>query len=113
MLSELHRAVASTLAEVDVPALDDRSRAEVATFVDGQLRALPTHLALGVRAVATLLVVAVVARRGRPFGSLHPARRRAIVERWGASALPPVRLYVRLIRSLVVYGGHELEPDAA
>lgn len=113
MLSELHRAVASTLAEVDVPALDDPSRAELATFVDGQLRALPTHLALGVRAVATLLAVAVVVRRGRPFRSLDTTLRRAIVEGWAASALPPVRLYVRLLRSLVVYGGHELVAGAA
>ena len=113
MLSELHRAVATTLAEVDVPALDERARAELATFVDGQLRALPAHLGLGVRAVATFLAIATIVRRGRSFRSLGAPQRRATVARWASSPLPPVALYVRLLRSLVVYGGHELLAEAA
>ena len=108
MLTAFHRAVADTLVDLDVAAVDARGRADVVGFVDGQVRALPTHLALGVSAVATFLVVTAALRHGRPFGSLTADQRRAVVERWAASPLPPVRLYVRMLRSLVVYSGHEV-----
>ena len=39
--------------------------------------------------------------------------RAALVERWAAGPLPPARLYVRLLRSLVVYAGHERPTEAA
>lgn len=108
MLTTFHRAVADTLVDLDVAAVDERGRADVVGFVDGQLRALPAHLAFGVTAVAAFLAVTAALGRGRPFRSLPAHQRRAAVERWAVSPLPPVRLYVRMLRSLVVYSGHEV-----
>jgi hypothetical protein len=108
-----HRAVAATLTEADVPALSSAQREELLDFVDGQLRALPAHLAFGVSSLASLLAAGVVAERRRPFAALPAAARLTIVERWARAAFAPARLYVRLLRSLVVYGGHELLTEPA
>jgi hypothetical protein len=59
--------------------------------------------------IETLL--AAVLHRG--FGGLGPDERAAVVERWNASPLPPVRVYLKLMRSLVLLCGYELQPTAA
>ena len=102
-----HRAVAATLVEVDVRPSSGGAD-DVVDFVAGQLGALPLHLAAGVTAASVLLAMITVVTRGRSFAALAVPARARLVEQWSSSPLPPARLYVRLVRSLVVYAAHEM-----
>jgi hypothetical protein len=95
MLGFEREVVASLLT---VPEPDVRARVEA--WVEGSLRTMPEHLRLGV-AVQSVVFGAV-------FGALriHGARAVAILER---SPLMPMRQYVRLLRSLVLFGEQELQ----
>ncbi|GIU90797.1 MAG: hypothetical protein KatS3mg010_1896 [Acidimicrobiia bacterium] len=73
---------------------------------------MPEHLRAGVgRRVAR--VRRVVARGARSRPALDRERVRARLERWRRSPLDPIRQYVRLLESLVLFAEHELQPAAA
>ncbi len=107
-----HRAVAATLVDVDVRG-SDAARDDVVDFVAGQLGALPLHLAVGVTAASLLLAAGTVATRGRSLRALPLATRARVVEQWSTSSFAPARLYVRLVRSLVLYSAHEMTSVSA
>jgi hypothetical protein len=96
------RVVASLVAD-----LDPELRAPVVRYVDSSLRALPEHLRAGVLAESLLLGAwdRLAARRGDGTGvSLVSLE---------ASPIGPVRQWVRLMTSLVLFAEHELAPAAA
>ena len=82
---------------------DPADRAAVAAWVDGSLRAMPELLRAGVAAGSVVLGAWSTIR------GLDGERLVASLER---SPLPPVRLYLRLLRSLVLFGDLELGPPA-
>jgi hypothetical protein len=104
----LEREVVATLVS---PTLGDQERAEIETYVDDSLRSMPEHLRAGMAAESILFgawprVQGALGRYDR--GSMN-----ARVERWKASRFDPVRQYVRLLRSLVLFAEHELTPAAS
>lgn len=93
------RKVVDTLSTtVDAP-----ERAAVVAWVDGSLQAMPELLRAGV-AVGSLVLGAWATVTGKEGSRL--------VATLESSPLPPVRLYLRLLRSLVLFGDLELSPDA-
>jgi hypothetical protein len=76
-------------------------RRRVADWVDGSLATMPQHLRLGVLA-ESLLLAAYTAVPGRSVADLPAALER--------SPLMPMRQYVRLFRSLVLFAAQELAP---
>jgi hypothetical protein len=103
----LEREVVATLVS---PTLDDQARTAIETYVDDSLRSMPEHLRLGV-AAESLLFGAWPRLRGA-LGVYDHGSMRARVERWKASRFDPVRQYVRLLQSLVLFAEHELTPGA-
>lgn len=93
----LEREVVASLLTVSEPDV----RARVESWVDGSLRTMPEHLRAGV-AVQSLVF-------GAAFRLLRIRGDRAVslLER---SPLMPMRQYVRLLRSLVLFGEQELAP---
>jgi hypothetical protein len=104
----LEREVVATLVS---PTLDDQQRSAVESYVDESLRAMPEHLRVGVAAES--LAFGAWPRVLRRFGRLDLAALDARVERWKASRFDPIRQYVRLLQSLVLFAEHELTPGAA
>ena len=102
------RAVVATLADRDD---DDRRRAAIEDYVDEALRAMPEYLRAGVASESLLL--GAWTRLEAAVGRHDPRALRARLERWKASRLDPVRQYVRLLQSLVLFAENELEPDPA
>lgn len=84
-------------------AVDPQERAAVVAWVDGSLRAMPEVLRAGV-AIGSVVLGAWATVTGK-----DGARLVAALE---ASPLPPVRLHLRLLRSLVLFGDLELSPGA-
>jgi hypothetical protein len=82
---------------------DPAARAAVVAWVDGSLRAMPELLRGGV-AIGSL----VLGAWARLTGKDGPA----LVSALENSPLPPVRLHLRLLRSLVLFGDLELSPGA-
>jgi hypothetical protein len=74
-------------------------RDAVAAWVDGSLRAMPELLRAGV-AFGSVVLGAWASATGRDGDRL--------VESLATSPLPPVRLHLRLLRSLVLFGDLEL-----
>ena len=89
------REVVSTLTA----GIDEPLRSEVEAYVDDALRAMPEHLRAGMAAES--LVLGLWAR-------LRGAGQGVQLEPLEASRLDPVRQYVRLLRSLVLFAEHEL-----
>ena len=87
--------------------VDPALHRDVHAFVDEGIRDMPTHLRAGVASVAGLMLLGSMARRARPFDRLSPSERRAAVHGWQQSRLAPVRQYMRLLRSLVLYAAYE------
>lgn len=83
--------------------VDPEARTAVVEWVDGSLRAMPELLRAGV-AVGSLVLGAwaFVTRKEGP----------GLVAALETSPLPPVRLHLRLLRSLVLFGDLELSPGA-
>lgn len=82
---------------------DPADRTAVVAWVDGSLAAMPELLRAGV-ALGSLVLgtwATVTGKEGR-----------RLVEALDASPLPPVRLHLRLLRSLVLFGDLELSPGA-
>lgn len=83
---------------------DPEARAAVVDWVDGSLQSLPEILRAGVALGSVAL------------GTWNRMARRtgvALIESLDQSSLPPVRMHLRLLRSLVLFGDLELDPDAA
>jgi hypothetical protein len=100
-----HEVVASMVAH-----RDQQRRQAVEAYVDGALRAMPQHLRLGVAAES--VVLGVMPAFQRAFGRLDATSMEAHLRRWSLSPLGPVRQYMRLLHSLVLFADHELEPRA-
>jgi len=84
-----------------VSHLDPDDRETVTSYVAGALGGLPEHLRLGVAAESVALGAWTRVRRGAArLGPLED------------SPLGPVRMYARLMRSLVVFAEQELRPGA-
>jgi hypothetical protein len=92
------------------PTLDAGARAVVEAYVASTLQSMPEHLRAGVAAESIAL--------GGPswiehrLGRLDESRVRARVTRWKASSIDPVRQYVRLLESLVLFAENELVPES-
>ena len=96
------RQVVATL----LTAPDQPTRSAVEAFVDGTLRTMPEHLRAGV--VAESLAFSALARLRHPGGDLA-----AFLHRLERAPIGLVRQYVRLFRSLVLFGEQELAPAPA
>jgi len=90
---------------------DPGQLAAIETYVDGALRAMPEHIRLGVAAESVALGGwSKVDGLRRRSGGAAPGPRLGPLE---SSPIGPVRQYVRLIKSLVIFAQHEQpEPSA-
>lgn len=86
---------------------DPTTRSDVETFVDGSLRAMPRHIRAGV--LVGSLGLSTWVRLWRPPTTTTGLADR--VHRWESSPLGPVRQYVRMFRSLVLFSEYELAPE--
>ena len=86
---------------------DHGARASVEAFVDGTLRSMPEHLRAGIGVVS--VAFGALRLRGDRAGGLSPRVVRLLEE----GPLPPLRQYVRLFRSLVLFAEQELVPGPA
>jgi hypothetical protein len=93
------------------PHLDGPTRAAVEAYVDGTLRGMPEVLRAGVAAES--LVFGAPARVARIFGRFDARALERQVEGWKTSRIDPIRQYVRLIQSLVLFAENELAPPVA
>lgn len=95
---EFERQVVAAVTASDDPS----TRAAVAEWVDGCLRAMPEVLRAGVASGSIVLGLWVrLTRREGPD-----------LVRWlEQSPLPPVRQHLRLLRSLALFGELELAPE--
>lgn len=99
------RWVVSSLTTTSDPEL----RHGVADFVDGSLRAMPTHLRAGVLGESVILGTWV---KIRSWGRRDDAVLQARLAAWEAHPVDLIRQYVRVFGSLVLFAEIEL-PDAA
>jgi hypothetical protein len=106
VLSGFHHAAIDALIALDAPALTDTQRQEVRAFAAAQLAGLPAHIALGVNVAGLLLAVGALTR-GSAFGRMTPSAQANVVAGWERSRLPSTRLYLRLVRSLVLFGAYD------
>jgi hypothetical protein len=83
---------------------DPEERTAVVAWVDGSLQAMPELLRAGVAAGS--LVLGLWAGATRKDGP-------ELVEALESSWLPPVRMHLRLLRSLVLFGDLELAPGTS
>jgi hypothetical protein len=104
----LEREVVASLVS---PDLGDEERSAVEQYVDESLQSMPEHLRVGVAAES--LLFGAWPRFQEALGRYDRRSMDARVERWKASRFDPVRQYVRLIQSLVLFAQHELVPEAA
>jgi len=93
---------AEQLLRHDLPGLSDERRRQTLAFTQSRLRVLPSPMTVGVGAVAMLVGA---------LGSVIGHRR--VAEVLGHRALPVVRDYVRLLRSLSFAYVWETWPDTA
>ena len=103
----LEREVVASLVS---PNLGDDRRSAVEQYVDESLHAMPEHLRLGVAAES--LLFGAWPRLQDALGRYDRRSMNTRVERWKASRFDPIRQYVRLIQSLVLFAEHELAPEA-
>ena len=92
------------------PTLDADARAVVEAYVASTLHSMPEHLRAGV-------AVESVALGGRSWlehriGRLDEQRVRERVDGWKTSSIDPIRQYVRLLESLVLFAENELVPES-
>jgi hypothetical protein len=87
--------------------------AAIESYVDGALRAMPEHIRWGVAAESVALGAWARAdafrRRHKPHGTHQGDGPR--LEPLDRSPIAPVRQYVRLLRSLVIFAQYE-QPEA-
>lgn len=94
-----------------VTSPDDQLRSTIEVYVDGALRAMPEYLRVAVAAESVVLG-AWAGVQGRRGGS-DPTALVHLLDRWEESRVGPVRQYVRLLRSLVLFAECELTPAPA
>jgi hypothetical protein len=99
------REVVRTLMD---PSLDTATRAAVENYVDSSLQSMPEVLRAGVAAES--FVLGVPARLSRLSGRFDARALERRVAAWKTSRIDPVRQYVRLIHSLVLFAENELAP---
>lgn len=110
-ISPIVAEIASTLLP-DYPHLasDERRGVErdVAAYVAGQIDSMPTFLRLPYRLALVAFDVLSMPLHGRRFRSLPRAARESYASSWNAAPLPPMRDFLKLIRStaLLVYFDH-------
>jgi hypothetical protein len=104
----LEREVVASLVS---PGLGDEQRSAIERYVDESLQSMPEHLRAGVAAESVLF--GAWPRLQEALGRYDRRSMDARVERWKASRFDPVRQYVRLIQSLVLFAENELAPEAA
>jgi hypothetical protein len=104
----LEREVVASLVS---PTLDDHERSAIETYVDDSLRSMPEHLRVGVAAES--LVFGAWPRLQGALGRYDRGSMDARIQRWKASRFDPVRQYVRLLHSLVLFAEHELTAGTA
>ncbi len=81
----------------------------IEAYVGETLRLMPDHLRLGVALESA--VFGTVEAVGRAVGLVDDDRLRDLLERCESSSITPLRQYVRLLRSLTLYAGEELDED--
>jgi len=94
------------MASVFLPVSSSTESADLersAVFVDGRIRSMPLHLRIGIAAVEAMLIARSTTRTGRRPARLDAASLQPVVRRWKHSRLGPVRQYVRLVSSLVIF----------
>jgi hypothetical protein len=87
------------------PTIDDATRVAVVDYVDRTLQEMPEHLRAGVAAESMLF--GARSRVEAAMGRLDRDRLLARLEGWKASPLDPIRQYVRLLESLVLFAENE------
>ena len=78
---------------------DARRRRDIESYVDGSLRAMPEHLRVAIGGAS--VVLGGWARAFRPDSA-------RLVRSLDTSPIAPIRQYVRLFRSLVLFAEQEL-----
>jgi hypothetical protein len=101
------RQVVSTLMS---PTLDAGTRSAVESYVSTTLHSMPEHLRAGVAAESIVL-------GGRSWlehhvGRFDPHTLPARIDRWRSSKIDPIRQYVRLLHSLVLFAENEFAAGA-
>jgi hypothetical protein len=99
------RQVVGTLMD---PALDTTTRSAVESYVSTTLRSMPEHLRAGVAAES--MVLGASSWLEQRLGRLDQGRLRTRVDSWKTSKVDPIRQYVRLLESLVLFAENELGP---
>ena len=79
-------------------------------YVDRSLRVMPEHLRLGVAAES--LVLGAWPRLQHAVGRFDRGSLHGRIAGWKSSKIDPLRQYVRLLESLVLFAENELVPDA-
>ena len=102
----LRRVVSETL--LSEAQADEAVTSRVVAFADSRVRELPTHIRLGVEAVELMLGPTAYIYAGRPFAAMDVTGRAALIAKWERSPLTPMRQYVRMMRSFVLFAAHEL-----
>jgi hypothetical protein len=93
------------------PTLPEDARAAVEAYVDRTLRSMPEHLRAGVAAESILFGAVPWFEHVIGRAPARSVERR--VARWKTSAFDPLRQYVRLLHSLVLFAENELVPAPA
>lgn len=88
------------------PTGDRERRSAIERYVDGALGDMPSYLRAGVAAESMLLGASP--RVAQALGRLDRQGVVGRLDRWERSPVGPVRQYVRLLRSLVLFAEHEL-----
>jgi hypothetical protein len=94
-------------------APDQPTRSAVEAFVDGSLRAMPEASRAGVIAASVLMggYAGALRATGRLGADSHALKDRLVV--WETSRIGPLRQYVRLFRSLILFSENELAGQGA
>ena len=101
------RQVVATLVS---PTLDAHTRNSVVSYVENTLRSMPEYLRAGVAAES--LLFGAWPRINSALGRLDSEDVTRRIERWQTSRIDPLRQYVRLLQSLVLFAENELAPEA-
>jgi hypothetical protein len=102
------RQVVGTLMH---PDLDAAARSAVESYVSTTLHSMPEHLRAGVAAES--IVLGASSWLENRAGRLDAQRLRTRVARWKTSKVDPIRQYVRLLESLVLFAENELVTEDA
>ncbi len=120
MKTAQHRRSTTTVRDIvatllpSYPELEGRDRQvverAVSDYVAAQIDAMPSFLRLPYRLALLAFEVMPAPRYGRPFGRLRPALRESYLASWSRAPVPPMRDFVKLIRStaLLVFFDHPL-----